>query len=133
MEKNYKVIAGVVILILIGFFGLEAIKHNNQPNKLLSVQTTPLPKVVTVVLNKKGFSPKQITVTVGTAVRWENMSGSQQTVNSDNYPTNQLHKELNFGIFNNDSSVAYTFTKPGVYGYHNQFNHQQEGKIIVTK
>ena len=66
-------------------------------------------------------------------IRWINKSGTQVTVNSDDYPTNQLHKELNFGVFANNSSVVYTFTKPGTYGYHNQFHPNQKGKIIVIQ
>ena len=83
------------------------------------------------MLDKNGFTPKEVIIKTGGAIRWKNESGSQQTVNSDNYPANQLHKELNFGLFNNGSSVTYTFTKADTYGYHNQLNPKQTGKIIV--
>ncbi len=105
--------------------------HQTTVAKSSTSRRAPLPKEITVILNKNGFTPNIVTIKVGSAVRWKNASGSQQTVNSDNYPTNQLHKALNFGVFNNSSSVVYTFTKPGTYGYHNQFHHEQEGKVIV--
>jgi len=101
--------------------------------KTLINQRAPLPKVVIVTLTTKGFTPSQVTIRVGSAINWVNKSGAQQTVNSDNYPTNQLHRELNFGLFNNGSSVTHTFTTPGTYGYHNQFHHEQMGKIIVIQ
>jgi plastocyanin len=60
-----------------------------------------LVKEVTITLDAKGFSPNAVTIKSGTPVRWVNKSGKAQTVNSDNYPTNQLHRQLNFGVFNN--------------------------------
>lgn len=134
MKKNHVVVVGIILIVGLGCVVIgKGSKHNSSNNSQLS-QTSrraALPKEVTVTLNSSGFSPKQITITVGSAVRWKNASGGQQTVNSDTYPTNQLHKELNFGVFANNSSVVYTFTKPGTYGYHNQFHHEQEGTIVV--
>lgn len=136
MNKKYLFGIGIaVIVIIVGIVIWKTIKitHQIPSSKSSSAQRAPLPKEVTVILTKNGFTPSQMTIKMGSAVRWKNESGVAQTVNSDNYPTNQLHRELNFGVFNNDSSVVYTFTQPGVYGYHNQFNHTQEGKIIVVK
>ena len=104
----------------------------NKPSRSFRTNAV-LPKEITIQLDMNGFKPNVVTIRVGTAVRWINESGDKQTVNSDDYPTNQLHKELNFGIFNNGSSVVYLFTKIGTYGYHNQLNHVQSGEIIVTK
>jgi len=134
MTKKYFIGIAVLGILIIGITFLK----NYMPlhlstNKTAMHKPAPLPKEATVILNKNGFSPATVTIKVGSAVRWKNESGSQQTVNSDNYPTNQLHKELNFGIFANNSSVAHTFTKAGTYGYHNQLNHKQAGKVIVIQ
>ena len=134
MNKKYVMgISIAIIVILVGaFVVLKLDKHSQTVSQMSSVHhRAPLPKEITVTLSKTGFSPSIVTIKVGSAVRWVNKSGTQETVNSDNYPTNQLHRELNFGIFNNNSSVVHTFTKAGTYGYHNQLNHTQEGKIIV--
>jgi plastocyanin len=128
-QKKLFIVLGLVIIT--GFFLLN-VTHKSQP-KTITKQSAPLPKEVTVTLDKNGFKPNVVTVKVGTAVRWTNISGDKQTVNSDNYPTNQLYRELNFGIFNNGSSVVYIFKTPGTYGYHNQLHHEQSGKVIVTK
>lgn len=134
MRKYLIGIGAILTVIIIGLVLWKSYKQTNHPtNKTALNQRAPLPKEVTVTLSKIGFSPSTVTINVGSAIRWVNKSGSQETVNSDNYPTNQLHKELNFGVFNNGSSVVYTFTKLGTYGYHNQFHHEQEGKVIVIK
>ena len=133
MNKRIIIVGGIIlILLIISFLIWKELARKNYLNNTKK-RIAALPKEATVILNKSGFTPKVVTIKAGGAVRWLNESGSQQTVNSDNYPTNKLHKELNFGVFNNSSSVVYTFTKPGNYGYHNQFHHDQEGKIIVEK
>ena len=127
MSKKSHITIGILLIILVSFFCWETVKYTHQTTSHKSSATAraPLPKEVTVTLTKDGFMPSQVTIKVGSAIRWVNKSGAH------NYPTNQLHKELNFGVFANDSSVVYTFTKPGTYGYHNQFHHEQEGKVIV--
>jgi plastocyanin len=135
MNKKY-LLAGILVIA----FACCFIFLKTEQSKILSNTSSqnnklpkPLPKEVTVTLDKNGFSPKVVTINAGSAIMWTNKSGDKQTVNSDNYPTNQLYRELNFGIFANGSTVTYTFTKPGVYGYHNQLNHTQMGKVIVEK
>ncbi len=131
-ETEIRPVITVIILFVLGavaWFGFFA--KNKSPRSFKT--NAVLPKEVIVKLDKNGFFPKLVTIKTGTAVRWENVSGDKQTVNSDDYPTNQLHRELNFGMFNTGSSVVYVFTKAGTYGYHNQLNHAQTGEIIVTK
>ena len=131
MKQRYYILI-FILVVLLGIFFLKGIKHADQTTSTTK-KTTALPKEITITLDKKGFSPKEVTIKQGTAVRWKNTSGEKQSVNSDNYPNNQLHRELNFGIFNGGASVVYIFKKPGTYGYHNQLHHEQEGKVIVEK
>lgn len=132
MNKKYFIIAGVIILIILaGVFISAGLKRTTKSHYAVRMNTV-LAKEQLITLGKNGFTPNEITIKIGTAIRWKNVSGKPQTVNSDNYPTNQLHKELNFGVFNNNSTVMYIFTKTGTYGYHNQFHHEQEGKVIVV-
>ncbi|HWY79150.1 MAG TPA: hypothetical protein VNW29_02215, partial [Candidatus Sulfotelmatobacter sp.] len=112
MNKKYLYIGFIIILLVSGFVIWKTIHHAQQSTSTSQKSIRrALPKEVTVTLNKDGFIPQVVTINTGSAVRWKNESGSQQTVNSDNYPTNQLHRELNFGVFSNGSSVTYTFTK----------------------
>ena len=131
MKQKYPLIVIVLVILIVGFFLFNTSKKTQQTQA--PTHNMPLPKEVTISLNKDGFSPQVVTIKPGVAIRWKNVSGDKQTVNSDDYPTNQLHRELNFGIFNNGSSVVYTFTKVGTYGFHNQFHHEQEGKVIVKE
>jgi plastocyanin len=136
MNKKY-LLSGLLLLIVIiaGTIIWNGSIGNSSKGTTRSSESprAPLPKEVTVTLDKNGFSPKEVTIKVGSAVRWKNVSGAKQTVNSDNYPTNQLHKELNFGLFNNNATVVYIFKKPGTYGYHNQLHPEQKGKIVVEE
>jgi plastocyanin len=132
MKRKYIVI---IILLVVGFGGFFFWKKliSHKPAHPYTKMNAVLAKETTITLDKNGFTPNKITIKKGTAIRWKNVSGKEQTVNSDNYPTNQLHKELNFGVFNNNSTVMYIFTKPGTYGYHNQFHPEQKGTITVTE
>lgn len=133
MNKKF-VILGVILIATISVFFLW-----NEASKRATKSTSEtkkaglLPKEVTVALDKNGYSPNTVTIKAGSAVRWKNVSGEKQTVNSDNYPTNQLHRELNFGIFETGSSVVYIFKNSGKYGFHNQFHPEQKGEVIVTE
>lgn len=132
MKLRYGILLGILLLVGVGSFFLFNKEKQPSSEKAQKPQIH-LPKEVTVTLDENGFSPEKVTIKTGVAVRWKNESGEEQSVNSDEYPTNQLHKELNFGVFSNGSSVVYTFTKPGIYGYHNQLHPEQKGTIIVTK
>lgn len=134
MKRKYIIGFCILIIVLLLVIFL-IIRHSRQTTiaQLAAVHKLRPPKEVLIILTKNGFIPNRVTITVGTAVRWKNESGSVETVNSDNYPTNKLNRELNFGTFNSNSSVVYIFTKPGVYGYHNQFHHEQEGKVVVIR
>lgn len=133
VKKRYIVIIIVLLLAVGGYLYIRTLKTTSVHQNDQFTKKRVLPKEATVTLDKKGFSPDVLTIKEGSAVRWKNESGEKQTVNSDEYPTNQLHKELNFGIFNNNSSVVYIFKKPGTYGYHNQFHPEQKGKVIVER
>ncbi len=135
MRQKIYIFLVVVVIFLLGFVAWNTFNNKNQTTQSNqnSGKNKPLPKEILVQLDKNGFSPKEVTIKKGTAIRWKNTSGKPQTVNSDEYPTNQLHKELNFGVFNNGSSHVYVFAKPGTYGYHNQYHKEQKGKIIVTQ
>src|SRR6266516_4406192 len=100
--KQYYLLIGLILIVLLAIFLLKGIKSPTQTTTT-NKHITALPKEVTITLDKNGFSPKDVTIKTGTAVRWKNISGKEQTVNSDNYPTNQLHKELNFGFFTSGS------------------------------
>jgi plastocyanin len=123
--KQKLLILGLVIVLPLCFVLMGQVERNKQAHKYSDS--------VTIQLDKNGFSPKKLTVSVDTVVHWKNVSGAPQTVNSNDYPTNQLHRDLNFGVFNSGSTFVYVFSVPGTYAYHNQFHPEQQGTISVTK
>ena len=133
MKRGILITVIILALIVLGIFLWTKASQHKKPSHPYTKMNTVLAKEITITLDKNGFSPDKVTIKKGTAIRWKNESGAQQTVNSDNYPTNQLHKELNFGVFNTNSTVMYIFTKTGDYGYHNQFHPEQKGTITVTQ
>lgn len=133
MNKKYIPIGGIIlILIVIGIIWYVKASRTKYPHYAVRMNTI-LAKQTAITLNANGFTPNKLTIKKGTAVRWINKSGKQQTVNSDNYPTNQLHRELNLGDFSNGASVMHIFGTVGTYGYHNQFHPDQKGTIIVVQ
>jgi plastocyanin len=85
----------------------------------------------TIIVTKTGFSPQQVVIAAGSKVIWVNNSGADVTVNSDNYPANNLYPFLNLGRFSNNFSVQLVFNKRGTYSYHDQLNPTWKGMIIV--
>ncbi|MGN6481099.1 cupredoxin domain-containing protein [Luteibacter sp.] len=83
------------------------------------------------MLTKDGFSPKSVTIAKGSAVRWVNQTDGQATVNSDNYPTNQLYRQLNLGLFQPGSTLVLIFGDKGTFGYHDQLHPDFKGTVNV--
>ena len=83
----------------------------------------PKPSTVKVIVNNAGFSPKTLTVPVGTTVIWTNDGGIPHTV-TDN------------GVFDSGNlpigaTFKFTFTKRGTYHYICTYHPYMVGTIIV--
>jgi plastocyanin len=134
-----QIIFAIIILVVLGIVGYFSLHSIRKPNKKEGGETkvtnspTRAPEK-TITLTDEGFTPNDVTIKVGEAVRFVNKSTQEQSsVNSDDHPTHQKHQELNFGIFTKDGTFMYLFTKPGSYGYHNHFLPEQRGTILVIK
>lgn len=139
---NNKYILGAVVLVVIlglGAFLLfgnksASLKQNQTANQ--NTQTTPAQQTknvasTTVEVTSSGFTPQEIKIKAGTRVVWTNKSGTAATVNSDPHPTHTLWPFLNLGSFDDGSSVSVVFEKTGKYTYHNHFNPEQKGTVVV--
>ena len=135
-----------VVIVVAGGFALLSNSSKNpaqpaqtqtapQTTQQTQVQTQPTTqaseKEVIVTVTKDGFEPQSITVKAGTRITWNNKSGAEATVNSDNHPTHLLYKELNLGLFPNDTSVQVQVNKPGKYTYHDHLHPSRTGTIVV--
>lgn len=134
-KKPYLLIGGIVLILLIGiFFFVASGTKQLQPQKTAqqTPTTMPLPKEVAVELTNDGFTPEEVTIEAGSAVRWTNTSSAARaTVNSDDHPTHKRFPELNLGEFQKGSTLVHIFTTPGTYTYHNHFSPKQTGTVIV--
>lgn len=119
----------IVIVVIIGIFIFP--RHPSSPHTTYRVPKA-LPKEAVVTLTDNGFSPKEITVHSGEAVRWiNNSTQNKASVNSDDYPTNKKYPELNLGEFQKGSTLVHIFQKPGTYTYNDYFHHTWGGTIVV--
>lgn len=82
-----------------------------------------------------GFSPKTVTIKKGDTVVFENKTGKNASVASDEHPTHLLYPE--FDQYKTDQrgkdEFRFTFTKTGTWGYHDHLNASQGGTVIVTE
>ncbi|HEX8847726.1 MAG TPA: plastocyanin/azurin family copper-binding protein [Pyrinomonadaceae bacterium] len=94
----------------------------SQPTKsstTLAAASSNAPAANTVEISNFQFTPKLLSVRVGTTVTWTSKEGTH-TVTADN------------GVFASDNltagqSFSYTFTKPGTYRYHCSFHGSKGG------
>jgi plastocyanin len=81
------------------------------------------------------FSPRELTVPVGTTVRWTNEDGAFHTVTS----TGSLERRRSNGLFSGTlasrgRTFAFSFARPGTYYYYCQpHSHFMTGTVRVTE
>lgn len=109
--------------------------------------TTGTPTVITYT--DSGFSPKSVTVKVGTTVRFVNNSSHGMWVASNNHPTHTQYDgtsvaqhcaagaDTNGGFdectaIQPQSVYSFTFAKTGTFMYHNHVSASDTGTVVVT-
>lgn len=124
--------------------------NNNQENPIVNVEIeSDAAKTTTtyeVVYTNSGYSPSALTIKVGDTVTFKNQSSANVWTGSAMHPTHMLYGGTNLqshcpDVENNDfdqcqngapgTSWSFTFTKKGVWGYHNHVNSSHFGKITV--
>lgn len=80
------------------------------------------------------FSPKEVTVPAGSAVRWVNDEDTFHTVTStDTIAVRRPNGLFNKSLVRKGGTFTYTFTKPGVYHYYCQPHTDfMWGQVTVT-
>jgi plastocyanin len=87
-----------------------------------SLAATEEPNAVTI--DNFTFTPKELTVAVGTKVKW---------INHDDIPHNVIEKNTSFRskALDTDDEYSYTFASAGTFDYFCGLHPHMQGKIIV--
>jgi plastocyanin len=84
--------------------------------------------VVSVSIVDFAFTPKTITVPVGTTVRWTNNGNAPHTVTSTSSP-----KAFDSGTLNSGDTFQHTFTTAGQFPYRCNIHPSMTGMVIVVE
>jgi amicyanin len=106
-------LAGPIVGALLAF-GAVAAEEAKDANKEANV----------VTIDNFTFTPPELTVAVGTTVKW---------VNHDDIPHNVINKDKVFRskALDTDDSFSFTFTSAGTFDYFCGLHPHMQGKIIV--
>ena len=95
--------------------------YGNTPDDAANSTT---PSQAAVKIDNFNFSPAQITVSVGTTVRWTNGDDIPHTVVSND-------KVFKSKVLDTDEQFTYTFTKAGTYPYFCSIHPKMTGTVVV--
>jgi len=138
MNIKYLIIGVIAAVIIIGGFAtLQSQASSPSTNSMLptenNTQVNPSEGVM-VEYTEQGFTPKTITVKVGTTVTWINKDSDPMWVASNPHP---IHTDLpGFDArkqIPTDGTYSYTFTKVGNWDYHNHLNPDNTGTVVVEQ
>lgn len=111
------------------------------------VATTTVPVVATVTYTDQGFSPKDISIALGTTVSFVNQSTKKMWVASAKHPDHTVYSGTSLSQHCPDTtnsafdecmavasstSFSFTFNKVGVWKYHNHSNPSDLGSVTVA-
>jgi plastocyanin len=85
---------------------------------------TQAPAGPTVRIDNFVFGPAALTVSVGTTVTWINQDDVPHAIVADD-------RSFKSRVLDSDERFAFTFTKPGEYGYFCSLHPHMVGKVIV--
>lgn len=89
---------------------------------------TPKPQTVTIDISNFAFSPKTLTITAGTIVKWINKDSATHTTTSDSSDP----ASWDSGQLATNASFSFTFTRAGTYSYHCAIHPYMTATITVT-
>lgn len=104
-------------------------QNNPIPSQITNARQ---PRVYTVFYGLGVFSPTNIRIHVGDSIRFQNDSDRPIRIESDY--ANDIPDLVGFdsvGDVQPHGVFTYTFSKAGIFGYHNTKNTNEEGVVIV--
>ncbi len=157
MHRNSIGLIAVIVIVIGGWYllkGTPAQAPATDQNPAITETTTTTAAStttttqngVTVFYTNQGFSPKSVTVALGTTVSFVNQSSDEMWIASDPHPTHQGYDgttksehcaagytgAIPFDECSVGTAYSFTFTKAGTWGYHNHGAAADKGTVIVT-
>lgn len=148
--KNASIAIAVLVVVGIGGYFLMTREVTPTPaDTNASAANAPTEgesvSAYTIRYSDEGFSPETLTVPVGTTVTFVNQGSRNMWVGSDVHPTHTLYDDTNlrehcvdgkpsttsFDQCGVSGSYTFTFTKLGMWRYHNHVGAADKGVIIV--
>ena len=84
----------------------------------------PVPPPGDILMAGRVFSPRTVTIDVGTTVRWRNNDGREHTVTAND-------RSFDSGMMNVGATFVKTFVQPGTYGYICAIHPDMTGTVAV--
>lgn len=155
--KTIGIIAIVIIVLVGGWFLLSGTPaqaptttNGQTPAVTDTITTTTTTSTtasgITVTYTNQGFSPKSVTIPLGTNVTFVNQSGGTMWVASAPHPTHQGYDgttkdqhcateyagPASFDECSAGNTFTFTFTKAGTFAYHNHASASDFGTVTIT-
>ena len=80
------------------------------------------PAVQEIKISGFAFNPAELTIAVGTSVKWVNEDSAPHAITSENFKSSTLSK---------GDSYSFRFATPGIYDYACSIHSSMKGQIIV--
>jgi len=139
MDKTTKVTLVVVVAAIIIVGGIWLLMQNTASDTSTSQQDSsssqtaiePEQESVTITYGDNGFEPSEVTVKMGTTVKFVNQSSEDIEVKSNPHPGHSDNTELNIGDIHVGEDATFQPTIAGAWGYHNHYKPEATATIIV--
>jgi plastocyanin len=129
---KYTLFASSVVTAIIGlhFAGKPAPADSPSPVAAAAPATVPATApqsaAASVRIDNFAFSPKELVITAGTTVTWQNADDVPHTATSKGDP-----QVFDSGALDTDDKFSFTFSKPGKYTYYCKVHPHMTGVITV--
>ncbi|MEK7153515.1 MAG: cupredoxin domain-containing protein [Patescibacteria group bacterium] len=131
MSKTTKLIVTFVVVAAVAAGIVFAAGKDTPDETKKSTSGNNQAAPTTITFDGNGFSPAEVTVKSGGAIKIVNQSEAEIEPSSDPHPTHTINSELNAGDIEPGENKTFTVTKKGTWGYHNHYSASQRGSIIV--
>ncbi len=123
----------LVAVIVVAWLGYSiAYPRQKAPLKTAPSQpTAQAPAGATVVYENNTFNPSILTVNVGTIVTFTNRGASNILIPSAPHPIHTSFPEFYSDTLAPGESYSFTFATPMTLKYHNHYNPDAKGQVVV--